>query len=167
MFGYFSGLVFIFYPQATSTDHGVPRTSDLSIERRRRNHFTTTPQSTKKTQKLLLMQEKMAQILLWAVGESNFYANFGRTFIFVFFAVQLISRDLFKDYEFFYMQKIQLWRILIGAFAYYRTRLDVSNEHRSGCYRKTRFWANLSNIITDSVPEDSLLKKLWIMQYIV
>ena len=33
------------HPQATSTDHGGPRTSDLSIERRRRNHFTTAPQS--------------------------------------------------------------------------------------------------------------------------
>ena len=31
------------HPQATSTDHGGPRTSDLSIERRRRNHFTTAP----------------------------------------------------------------------------------------------------------------------------
>ena len=30
-------------PQATSTDHGGPRTSDLSIESRRRNNFTTAP----------------------------------------------------------------------------------------------------------------------------
>ena len=30
-------------PQATSTDHGGSRTSDLSIERRRRNHFIAAP----------------------------------------------------------------------------------------------------------------------------
>ena len=35
--------VLLLHPQATSTDHGGPRTSDLSIERRRRNHFTTAP----------------------------------------------------------------------------------------------------------------------------
>ena len=29
------------HPQATSTDHGGPRTSDLPIERRSRNHFIT------------------------------------------------------------------------------------------------------------------------------
>ena len=33
------------HPQAASTDHGGPRTSDHSIERRRRNHFTTAPPS--------------------------------------------------------------------------------------------------------------------------
>ena len=33
----------LLHPLATSTDHGGPRTSDLSIERRRRNHFTTAP----------------------------------------------------------------------------------------------------------------------------
>ena len=38
----FLGWVFL-SPQATSTDHGGPRTSDLSIERWRRNHFTTAP----------------------------------------------------------------------------------------------------------------------------
>ena len=36
----FLGWVMLPHPQATSTDHGGPRTSDLSIERRRRNHFT-------------------------------------------------------------------------------------------------------------------------------
>ena len=41
--GYFSGLGNVASPQATSTDHGGPRTSDLSFERRRRNHFTTSP----------------------------------------------------------------------------------------------------------------------------
>ena len=41
-FGYFFlGWVMLLHPQATSTDNGGPRTSDLSIERRRRNHFTT------------------------------------------------------------------------------------------------------------------------------
>ena len=39
----FLGWVMLPHPQATSTDHGGPRTSDLSIERRRRNHFTTAP----------------------------------------------------------------------------------------------------------------------------
>ena len=33
------------HPQ-TSTYHGWPHTSDLSIERRRRNHFTTAPNTT-------------------------------------------------------------------------------------------------------------------------
>ena len=33
--------VMLLHPQARSTDHGGPRTSDLSIERRRRTHFTT------------------------------------------------------------------------------------------------------------------------------
>ena len=37
----FLGWVMLLHPQATSTDHGGPRTSDLSIKRRRRNHFTT------------------------------------------------------------------------------------------------------------------------------
>ena len=31
----------LLHPQATSTNQGGPRTSDLSIEGRRRNHFTT------------------------------------------------------------------------------------------------------------------------------
>ena len=39
----FLGWVLLLYPQATSTDHGGPRTSALSIERRRRNHLTTAP----------------------------------------------------------------------------------------------------------------------------
>ena len=39
----FLGWVMLPHPQATITDHGGPRTSDLSIERRRRNHFTTAP----------------------------------------------------------------------------------------------------------------------------
>ena len=37
------GWVMLPHPQATSTDHVGPRTSELSIERRRRNHFTTAP----------------------------------------------------------------------------------------------------------------------------
>ena len=44
----FLGWAMLPHPQATSTDHGGPRTSDLSIERRRRNHFTTAPQSKTK-----------------------------------------------------------------------------------------------------------------------
>ena len=32
------------HPQATSTDHGGPHTSDLTIERRGRNNFTAAPQ---------------------------------------------------------------------------------------------------------------------------
>ena len=39
----FLGWVMLLHPQATSTDHGGPRTSDLSIERRRRNHVSTAP----------------------------------------------------------------------------------------------------------------------------
>ena len=39
----FLGWVMLPHPQATSTDHGGPRTSDHSIERRRRNHFNTAP----------------------------------------------------------------------------------------------------------------------------
>ena len=42
----FLGWVLLLYPQATSTDHGGPRTSDLSIERRRPNQFTTAPQKS-------------------------------------------------------------------------------------------------------------------------
>ena len=34
------------HPQATSTDHGGPRTSDHSRERRRRNDFTAAPLNT-------------------------------------------------------------------------------------------------------------------------
>ena len=37
----------LLHVQATSTDHGGPRTSDLSIERPRRNHFTTAPEISK------------------------------------------------------------------------------------------------------------------------
>ena len=37
----FLGWVMLPHPQATSTDIGGPRTSDLSIERRRRTQFTT------------------------------------------------------------------------------------------------------------------------------
>ena len=40
----FLGSVMLPHPQATSTDHGGPRTSDLSTERRRRNHFPTAPE---------------------------------------------------------------------------------------------------------------------------
>ena len=45
----FLGWVMLPHPQATSTDHGGPRTSDLSIERRRRNHFTTAPRTNNRT----------------------------------------------------------------------------------------------------------------------
>ena len=37
----FLGWVMLLHPQTTSTDHGGPRTSDLSIERGSRKHFTT------------------------------------------------------------------------------------------------------------------------------
>ena len=39
----FLGLVMLPHPQAMSTVHGGPRTSDLSIEKRRRYHFIAVP----------------------------------------------------------------------------------------------------------------------------
>ena len=41
----FLGWVMLPHFQATSTDHGGPRTSDLSIDRGRCNHFSTHPRS--------------------------------------------------------------------------------------------------------------------------
>ena len=41
--GIFPGWIMLLHPQATSTDHAGPQTSDLSIEKRRRNHFITAP----------------------------------------------------------------------------------------------------------------------------
>ena len=46
---FFLGWVMLLHSQATSKDHGGPRTSDLSIERRRRNHFTAAPLKFHKT----------------------------------------------------------------------------------------------------------------------
>ena len=46
----FLGWVMLPHPQATSTDHGGPRSSDLSIEKQRRKHFTTAPTSSQMQQ---------------------------------------------------------------------------------------------------------------------
>ena len=46
------------HPQATSTDHGGPRTSDLSIERPRRNHFTIAALARYLNQEILFGEKK-------------------------------------------------------------------------------------------------------------
>ena len=56
------------HPQATRTDHGGLRASDLSIRRRRLNHFTTAPS---KTERLIGRSALGEELVLYRVSICN------------------------------------------------------------------------------------------------
>ena len=68
----------LLHPLATSADHGGPRTSDLSIERRIRNHFTTAPllNITSKAKVHLMHSSKLKRNLLISESVTNEKFNY-------------------------------------------------------------------------------------------